>query len=229
MKPIIKKSLLIYFAALAFLSCSKDKELLFNEAPAIYVTALPDSSVFTFATSPDTKVTDTILISYRIIGKAEARDRQINLVPREGATAKAGYHYKVGPAVVKANQFDATVPVYVYRKPGLKDSTVNVILDIKENADFKPGFSGQLKYKISISDVLSKPTIWESVWSSYFGSYSVVKFKFLLAVTGKTNWNSYPLPQDSRYLSQKAKNELLLYNQAHGPLIDETGAEVIFP
>ncbi|WP_158275313.1 DUF4843 domain-containing protein [Pedobacter sp. HMWF019] len=229
MKLILKRSLVMCFITLAFLSCKRDKELLFNEPGAVYVTALPDSTVFTFATSPDAKVTDTILITYRIIGNAVPQDRQIRLEPRDGATAKAGYHYKVGPAVVKANQFIATVPVYVYRKPGLKDSLVNVILDIKENADFKLGFANQLRYKISISDVLSKPTIWDAVWASYFGTYSVVKFKFLLAVTGKTDWNSYPYPQDSRYLSQKAKNELLLYNQTHGPLVDEFGMEVIFP
>ncbi|HWW39785.1 DUF4843 domain-containing protein [Pedobacter sp.] len=229
MKLIAKRGLVMMIITLTFLSCKRDKELLFNEPGAIYVTSLPDSTVFTFATSPDVKVTDTVLITYRIIGNAAAKDRQIRLEPRDGATAKAGYHYKIGPALVKANAFSATVPVYVYRKPGLKDSTVNVILDIKENADFKPGFTNQLRYKISISDVLSKPTIWDAVWASYFGSYSVVKFKFLLAVTGKTNWNSSPLPQDSRYLSQKAKNELLAYNQAHGPLIDEFGIEVTFP
>lgn len=229
MKLMIKKSLLILITALAIVSCTKNKELLFDEPAAVYVNSVPDSAVFTFATSPDAIVKDSILITYRIIGKSSTKDRQINLVPRAGSTAKAGYHYLVGPAIVKANQFSANVPVYVYRKPGLKDSTVTVILDVKENADFKTGFSNQLKYKISISDILSKPTIWESVWASYFGTYSVVKFKFLLAVTGKTNWNAYPYPQDSRYLSQKAKNELLVYNQAHGPLIDEFGAEVIFP
>lgn len=229
MKSILKNGLAILVILSIIVSCSKDKTLLFDESTAIYVYSLPDSTEYTFATAPTSKVTDTVLMTYRIIGNAAPVDRAINLVVRNGATAKAGYHYKLGPAIVKANEFAATVPVYVYRKAGLKDSTVQVIFDIKDNTELKAGFPTKLRYKLTITDILSKPTNWETTWKNYFGEYSQVKFRFLLTVTGKTNWNSSPLPQDSRYLSQRARNALLEYNQQNGPLIDENGAQVYFP
>ena len=212
-----------------FASCAKDKQLLFDEPAAIYVDSSPDSVEYSFATSPTSKITDSVLVRFRIIGKAEPRDREIKLVARAGSDAKAGYHYKIGKAVIKANEFAALVPIYLYRKAGLKDSTVLAMIDIQENADFKVGFPKRLRFKLTISDRLTKPTIWDSAWSPYFGTYSEVKFRFLLSVTGRTDWSSFPFPADSRFLSQRARNALLEYNQANGALIDENGDEVFFP
>ncbi|WP_166664790.1 DUF4843 domain-containing protein [Pedobacter metabolipauper] len=229
MKLIIKKGLLMLAAGLLFASCTKDKDLLFNEPTAIYVVALPDSVDFSFATTPTSVISDTLFMTYRIIGNAAPQDRTINLVARDGATAKAGYHYKLGPAVVKAGEFAAEVPVYVYRKAGLKDSTVQVIFDIKENADFKTGFPTRLRYKLTLTDILQKPSNWETTWKTYFGEYSEVKFRFLLSVTGRTVWTGAVYPGDSRFLAGRARNALLEYNQTYGALIDENGVEVSFP
>ncbi|MHA4895883.1 DUF4843 domain-containing protein [Pedobacter sp. PWIIR3] len=229
MKLIIKNALLVLAAVLIFVSCAKDKELLFDQPASIYVESLPDSAEYSFATTPTTVVSDSVLMRFRIIGKASSKDRVINLVPRAGATAKPGYHYKIGKAVVKANEFAAIVPIYLYRKAGLKDSTVIAIFDIKENEDFKLGFPSKLRFKLTISDILTKPAIWDNSWAPYFGSYTQVKFRFLLTVTGRTNWTSAPFPGDSRFLAQRARVALLEYNQQFGPLIDENGAEVFFP
>ncbi len=77
--------------------------------------------------------------------------------------------------------------------------------------------------------MLLKPPNWESVWLGLFGEYSEVKFKFLIKVTGKTSWNSFPLPQDQRFLVQTAKLALLEYEAANGPLYDENNNIVFFP
>ena len=228
-KIFIKAPFLVLAAILLFASCAKNKELLFDQSAAIYVSSTPDSAEYSFATSPTTITVDSVLMTFRIIGNASDKDREIKLVPRAISTAKPGYHYKVGKAVVKANMFDAVVPVYLYRRAGLKDSTLLAILDIEENADFKIGYPKQLRFKLTISDILTKPAIWDNAWAPYFGTYSQVKFRFLLTVTGRTNWPSFPFPADSRFLSQRARNALLEYNQANGPLIDENGAEVFFP
>jgi len=229
MKKILKNCLMVLVPALVMAACGKTDELLYNQADMIYVESLPDSTDYTFATSPESVVSDSIVVNFRIIGKVSDKDRSINLVPAANSTGKEGYHYKIGKAVVKANSFTAKVPVYVYRRPGLKDSTLTVTLRVTENQDFKPGYATRLRYKFTLTDILAKPTNWESTWAPYFGSYSEVKFRFLIAVTGKTTWNSGPLPQDSRYLSQKARNALLEYNQQYGALIDEFGQEVFFP
>lgn len=229
MKLLIYKGLFLFATLVMLASCSKEKQLMFSEMTSVYVEASVDSTAYTFATSPVSVVSDTINIPLRIIGTATATDREVTFVPKAGATAKEGYHYKIGKVVIKANEFSTSVPVYVYRKPGLKDSVVRVELELKKNADFNLGFSDRLDYKLTISDILSKPTIWDAAWSAYFGTYSKVKFLFLLQVTGRTDWNAYPYPADTRFMSQRAKNALLEYNQAHGDMIDEFGQVVVFP
>ncbi|MEJ2882169.1 DUF4843 domain-containing protein [Pedobacter sp. GR22-6] len=229
MKNILRNWLILVIPVLILTSCAKNEELLFNDADRVYVESFPDSTDYTFAASPQTVVSDSIFVNFRIIGKVSDKDRVINFIPTSASTAKQGYHYKVGKAVIKANEFSARVPIYVYRKPGLKDSVLTVVLRVNENTDFKPGYPNRLRYKFTLTDILTKPSNWESTWSAYFGTYSEVKFRFLIAVTGKTNWNSSPLPQDSRYLSQKARNALLEYNQQFGALIDEFNQQVFFP
>lgn len=228
MKRIFKYSILALGFAMVLASCAKDKELLFDEDAAVYL-EYQDSLEYSFATSPNTVQIDSILVSYRIIGKASDKDRTISLVPRDGATAKAGYHYKIGNSVIKAGSFKTFIPIYFYRKPGLLDSTVSVTLTVAENEDFKLGYLSKLNYKITLNDILRKPSNWDTTWLPYFGPYSMVKFKFLLAATGRRVWTGAIYPQDSRFLSQRGKNALLEYNQTYGALIDENGQEVFFP
>jgi hypothetical protein len=225
---IIKNILVAGLGIMMFAACSKDDELLFSDKSSIYV-EYQDSTDYTFATSPASVVRDSFMLHFRISGTASSTDRTFSVVPVSGSTAKAGYHYSLGPLVIKANEFKTIVPIYFYRKPGLKDSLLRVTLEIQENEDFKQGLAPRQRFKFTLSDIFSKPTNWETTWATYFGSYSEVKFRFLLGVTGKTNWNSFPLPQDSRVLSQIARNALLEYNQKNGALIDEFGMEVFFP
>lgn len=228
MKRIFKYGMLALGFTLAFVSCAKDEELLFDEEAGVYV-EYQDSLEYSFATSPNTVQIDSVLVRYRIVGKASDKDRVVSLVPNAGASAKPGYHYKIGKSVIKAGAFRADVPIYLYRKPGLLDSTVAVTLTVAENSDFKQGYQKKLSYKFTLTDILKKPSNWETTWQTFFGAYSVVKFKFLLEATGRRVWTGPVFPQDSRFMSQKAKNALLEYNQTYGPLIDENKQEVFFP
>lgn len=210
-------------------ACAQNDLLLYNSPTSIYRVTIPDSLIYTFATRPASLLVDTVNVQYRVIGTAAAIDRPIRLVPETGATAKEGYHYQIGRAVVNANEFATTVPIYLFRRAGLKDSIVNVILKIEANEHFELGYKNQLTYKLSIADILTKPNRWDATWAAYFGTYSEVKFRFLISVTGKSDWEATPFPQDSRYLAQRARNALLEYVQQNGPLIDEFGDEVFFP
>jgi len=224
----IRKLILAAFITLILASCAKDEELLFNDKNSIYV-EYQDSTDYNFAYSPASIVKDSIMLHFRITGTASASDRTFSVVPAAGTTAKLDYHYKLGPLVIKANEYKVIVPIYLYRKAGLKDSLLKVVLEVQENDNFKQGLAKRQRYKFTLADIFSKPTNWETTWATYFGGYSEVKFRFLLGATGKTNWNSSPLPQDSRVLSQIARNALLEYNQTVGPLIDEFNQQVFFP
>lgn len=229
MKATIKKLFLFLFVTSSLASCKEDTGLLFNAETMVFVQSVPDSTIYTFATRPNTLMQDTVLVNCNIMGRASTSDRPITIIARDSSSAKANYHYKLLPAVVKANTFSAIVPIVLYRRPGLKDSTLHVIFDIKDNEFLKAGYPNRLRYKISITDKLGKPTNWETYWKNYFGDYSEVKFRFLITATGRQAWNGSALPGDLAYLNGQARYALLIYNQSNPPLTDEFGNLIFFP
>ncbi len=236
--------ILSFITAVGLLAaCKKAQELKYQEDPRVYFTKYvtnPDSIIYSFAVQPDDVKTTTVPLTFRIMGTAVNRDRIINLQVDDSSTAKAGYHFSVGPLVMPANEYQAVVPVTIYRRPGLKDSLLNVYFSVIESADFKPGYDDyasslnkktRLQYKITINDYLLKPSSWECCIASYLGAYSETKFRFVILVTGKISWDSGldRTPGIMNFVTSTAKNALRDYEAANGPLIDENGQPVTFP
>lgn len=231
----------LFFSTL-FAACTKDERLMYQEDPRVYFTKFvtnADSIVYSFATGPEDLTVDTAWLNFRIMGTAADRDRVINLKTVDTSTAIAGYHYAVQPLIIPAGEYTARIPVLLYRRPGLKDSVVDVVFEVAESADFKPGYEDRtstisqrydrLHYKISINDQLLKPANWDNslVWS--FGAYSTTKFKFMIDVTGRTIWTGAIYPGDQYFYIQALKLALYNYEQANGPMLDENGERVVFP
>ena len=243
----LKLNNLLIFLVIAGLiaSCTKDERLMYEQDPRVYFYKFPrvsqtnpDSVLYTFGVKPVSQQTDTLYLTLRIMGSPENRDREVNLVALDSSTAKRGYHYEFGPLIIPANEFGATIPVYLFKQPGLKDSIVNLYLTIGESKDFKPGYTDKansfhafdrLHYKISFTDQLVKPSNWDGSLASAFGTYSKVKYQFMIASTGKVDWRTGVFPADLNFLAAKVKAALLEYELANGPLIDESGNRVVFP
>ncbi|MDA3616530.1 DUF4843 domain-containing protein [Polluticaenibacter yanchengensis] len=218
-------------------SCKKDDFKTFNSDAAIYFTR-GEIIDYSFSTKSDNLVKDTIYIPLRIIGTASDKDRTFNIEVADSSTAKKGYHFDFGPLVIPANAYSLNLPVYIYRKAGLKDSVVTAHLAIAESADFKLGYSdkyvasdslNKLHYRININDQLLKPTRWDSYWVNYFGEYSRTKLLFLIQHVGLTDFVSSPYPQNLNFYIQTAKYELYKYELANGILYDENNKRVVFP
>lgn len=241
MRTILIFSIVISLAASVFSGCSKDERIMYKEDPRVYFTknvVNADSVIYSFGVKPVEQVTDTVLITLRIMGDATDYDREINIAISDTSTAKAGYHFSFGPLIMPADSFQVRIPVYLYKQPGLKDSIVTIDLEIAESKDFKPGYSDipstiyrmdRLHYKISLTDQLLKPAVWDSRLAVSFGTYSEVKFRFMILATAKTEWNNTIFPGDLNFLIQKVKYALYEYEQANGPMIDENGSRVEFP
>lgn len=238
------KYIILFLSIVCMAACSKDDRLMYKEEPRIYFTKFvlgesnSDSVVYSFRFKGDAIVTDTLYMNMRIMGSAVNRDRVINLLVDSGSTAKPGYHFKFGPLVMPANEYQARLPVYIYRVPGLKDSLVDLIVEVAESADFKPGYDDysrnskldRLHYKISFTDRLTKPQRWDGFWVTYFGVYSAKKFQFIIDVTGKVEWERVAYPQDINYMMQQVRDALRAYEETHGsPLLDENGNEITIP
>lgn len=235
-----RRYIIILSAILGLAACSQDDRLMYEEDPRIYFSKFvtnADSIDYSFAVKDASLMQDTVWLTLRIMGSTTDKDREIRLGVSDTSKAREGYHFSFGPLVVPASQFEARVPVVLYRKPGLKDSLLTIDLAVEESKDFKPGYNDKpgnaaidrLHYKISVTDQLLKPARWDVSLAGSFGTYSQVKFRFMILETGKTDWNSTIFPGDLQFLIQTVKYALYKYEEANGPMLDENGARVVFP
>lgn len=247
----LKASLSRYYGELVFLfltvlliaGCTKDKRLMYEEDPRIYFTKFilgvtnPDSAIYSFTLKPADQTKDTAYLTMRIMGSAVDRDRVIKVIVSPTSTAKEGYHFDFGPLIMPANEYQTQIPVFLYRKPGLKDSIVHLELAVGTSVDFKPGYEDKVRgsafdrlhYKISFTDQVLKPRNWDSYLVNYFGEYSKTKFEFMIRKTGKSEWERAIFPQDLNFYIQTVKRELLEYEKVNGPMLDENGNRISFP
>ncbi|WP_437918086.1 DUF4843 domain-containing protein [Sphingobacterium sp. LRF_L2] len=251
MKKIFQ-SILLFVTFGTIFSCAKDERLIYNTDKAyVYfykntAGSTADSIYRSFALEPETITKDTFYLNLHVIGLATDYDRKVNLVIDEASTATQGHHFEIGEAIIPANSYNTEVPVILYRTEDLKDSTYQVFLHIGESDDFLPGYDhvvtstiySTLEYRFSFTDQLTKPSIWDSFWATYFGTYSETKIRFLNSVLAdayyeardgvELDWNTRlsSYPQFLNFIWQKAKVELYEYELANGPLIDENGERV---
>jgi len=212
-------------------ACGKEERLMYKESPAIYFSRdfpLPDSVNYTFVVKPDTLLRDTVYLNIRITGLATDADRKFNLVIADSSTAIKGTHFDIGPAVVKAGQYAVKFPVYLFRTPDMKNKVFSVYFRIASSDDFAEGFAGNLKYQIRVTDMLLKPSDWSDF---FYGAYSLTKHQFMVSRLGTTAITMGTGAQFSEIMSilQKMRVELIRYENANGPLVDENGNRVTFP
>ncbi|SMG06212.1 DUF4843 domain-containing protein [Sphingobacterium psychroaquaticum] len=239
---LLKYINILFAVLLAFQSCKEDEKLMYEEDPRVYIYKYgasngTDSVNYSFAFAEQAVRTDTVTIPFRIMGFPSNVDRRITMKQEEGTTAKEGYHYKWESLLIPANSSDGEAKLIFYRRAGLKDSIVSAVFHMVENEFFKPGYNDnwgakydRLTYKFTLTDKLTKPSIWDTYWQSRFGDYSARKILFLTQLLNFTSWNVGGLfPQVSNQMIQEARFGLYNYEQEHGPMLDENGNRVIIP
>jgi hypothetical protein len=96
-----------------------------------------------------------------------------------------------------------------------------------------PLAGGGTRYLVKINDYLSQPTNWSQL-TGYFGTYSQVKYAFVISVTGRseflfTNTTDPVSTSQMLYFKIQCQNALTAYVTANGPMVDEFGQTVQFP
>ncbi|MEI5983445.1 MULTISPECIES: DUF4843 domain-containing protein [Sphingobacterium] len=233
-----------FLCSLLFLiGCSEDKPLMYQEDSKVYflkntTETSRDSIEKSFAFDPTNVTSDTIALNFRIIGFPKDVDREIAVKVKEGSTAKLGYHFKIDNLFIPANSSNGSAELIFFRREGLKDSTVRADLLIAENENFEVGYEdvignskiNRVTLRFSITDLLSKPTNWQTLWQNMFGDYSNTKILFLTQQLNYTAWNvPYLFPQDQSNMINKARIAIYEYEKMNGPLMDENGNRVIIP
>ena len=231
----------VFMITLLMSSCSQDEQLMYQDDPSVYFYKRGgglDSVDYSFALETTDVTTDTIGLTFRIMGLARDYDRPISLMLEEGSNAKEGYHYKVENLFIPAGEYEVDASLIFFRRAGLKDSTIVGILKVVDNSELKAGYNDvvvgaafdRLSYRFTLTDKLSKPSIWDARWLPLFGEYSNTKLLFLTGATGYKTWNAFvSLPQDQNQMVQNARYALYEHERDQGPLLDENGNRVVLP
>lgn len=224
-------------------SCKKQEVATYSAEEGInfYITNTEtDSLSYSFAISATPKEQDTIFLKMRILGAISDKPRAFAVEAAEGSTARLGVDYELPSFIVPAGAFTVVYPVVVFKTPEMSSRSFRLVVKVAGDKGLKPGAIGTEigngiattqsvnQIKIDISNRILKPSYWGQVEST-FGAFSETKFKFMIQVTGLTDFSEEAIGIDGFYnLPVKLQNELLAYEAIHGPLIDESGNPVTF-
>lgn len=225
-------------------SCKKSNPTSYDQPAMIYVykdgfNTNRDSITYSFAVKNDALLVDTVKIPVRIMGKASSSSREVKLAPVAAlSNAVEGTNYSLLPYVIPAGAYTAELPVVVKRTTDIKNKELRLVLEIKESKDFITGATATAnsaipgadsRYLVKINDFITKPSYWDSFTIFYFGTFSAVKYKFMIQTVGSADFKSPEMNgSQATYLNLLCKNALTAYEAINGPLLDEFGVRVTF-
>jgi hypothetical protein len=249
-----KKYVVIVFHLLLMFSCAKNDLFYYKDdyvALNIWLgtsTSTLDSLTYNFAYTVNER--DSVVFNFRLTGYPVDYDRRFELEAVEGDMNYVYYEYQ--DYILKAGQYEGTYPLYIDKPAGyeeFKDRQGYIIFKLKETASFAQGAEKSNQLHIIFKNYVAKPDNWDTAvypyftLARYFGTYSDVKYGFIIQETGLANFRILyttsvdPVLEENvitsthaSYLKSKCVAALLEYNATHGtPLTDENGNPVVFP
>lgn len=191
--------------------------------------------VYSFAVKPSSLAEDNVNVKVRLQGRISNVDRAIKVgYIADSTTAVEGVHFRLNDGLIKAGEYEGTVPVTVLRTADMKQQSFRIKLKIEKNEWFDTGVVEDSYIAIMVNDILTKPTNWPQWYG--FGTYSANKYKFVIDVLGITDFpvaNRYQTePIEGIYTAaqlfgfayqlQKAYEE---YRNTHGPIYMDDNAD----
>lgn len=253
----MKKILIILTVCLIFAACKREDLQQYTEKPRVYL-SLSKSAFYTpfptstagsvridYAPQNSSKKIDTLKLNVQVSGQASNTDRAFVLErSTDAGNAKEGVDYDVldQKFVMPAGLYNTIVRVVVRRNANMAKQAAVFSYNLKANDNFELGpvsdttrfFSNSgiiniTKIKVIASDVLVKPSNWDSFIANYFGVYSEVKFRFIVDVLAKISFPGNTSNGVMNNNKTKLKNALTTYNASHPEkLKDENGIEISF-
>lgn len=253
----MKKKLYIMSLLLAVLicySCEENNRYYFEEqysALNIWLgtkTTPVDSITYNYAYQAEY---DSVMFYVRLTGMPLDVPQSFSLEAVEGDTALVDFSY--AGYILAPGVNEAAFPIYINKTmdfSDFKDRNGYIVFKMKGNDVFAQGAEEYSRLYIVLKNGVGKPDNWDVATGSYqplskyFGSYSDVKYSFIIQVTGMSNFQIYrttvqnPELEDSvithleaEYLKAKCKLALQEYNSdpEKEDLKDENGEPVIFP
>ncbi|MFD2556558.1 DUF4843 domain-containing protein [Sphingobacterium tabacisoli] len=244
---------LLFGLLLSFTSCKENEPLFFDpNDTALQIwfgtsSSIQDSLTYNYAYSL-TEV-DSIIFNARLTGYPLDRDITFELEAVEGDIQAVDYHFP--KYVLKAGQVELRSAIYIdrpKREDLFKETPGHITFKLKSTTDLLGGSKEMSSLKVSLRNNISKPDNWDSAplyyrpLNYYFGSYSDVKYKFIMQVMGLTYFTIYVISNSAteadpygistsemaNYIKE-CKIALEVHNQENGALLDENNLPVVFP
>lgn len=197
-----------------------------------------DSMRFTFSTLPTDSMEVTMESTLTVQGRTADYNRSIHLrVDKEATTAPAGVYSFPEEVTLKAGEHSVAFPVVLRRTTEMQQKDVRLCIEIAPTGDLTTGVNDASSLTIVWNDKISKPANWDDKLVEFFGTYSEVKYRFIISTLGV-----YLFP----YLEEEEFTWGLMYNyrlrmvaalEAYNndptnpdrPMKDENGGPVSFP
>ena len=239
---------------LTMAGCKKnDLQYFEEEVPLLNIwlgtdAGVQDSITHNFAYSPTNR--DSIIFNYRIAGYPVDYDRIFELTTADNDAGLLNFTFKTYK--VPAGKSLGKLAFYV-DKPTDQTLFLNrdlkVSFRLKQSAIFQPATKDLSHLKITFKNAVTKPDNWDvavpvsTALKTFFGAYSNEKYKFVIQVTGLSNFvvvNNNTVNPDlppntitavhARALQVQCKIALDQYKQANGKdLLDENLIPIVFP
>lgn len=179
------------------------------QSPFIKSDVYRDSTDFSFAVASPKALDTTLYVRIRTMGKVKDYDRAVKVsVDKAKTNAIEGVHYSINynSIVIPANSSENRVPIKFNRTNDLLTRSVSLALKLEENEHFKVYMTQQKntnvysatgtqiaanQYRFIVGEIYTKPSYWGNTANSYFGTWTVAKYKFVNATLGWTaeNWS----------------------------------------
>jgi len=236
-----KIATIITFTLIVLTGCQLENPLAYENDPAIYFirnSNQRDSLNHSFFMNDN--LTDTLWIKVVTMGETSTTDRRFSVKQVNSSAANAarpGVHYKpfddpfiVENMVVKAGKAEADLPIIFIHDKSLDLTTVEIVLEVEGNENFRPGINIWRQIKIRTTALTTKPALWDTHYFRFFGlSWGPVKFRFIIDHTGYMDWAAVPDMSFGMYMGAQVLNDLQKYNASHDePLSEADGTEVSF-
>lgn len=217
-------------------SCSTDNIDIYNGGNQVYferVASQADSLTFSFAVYDEEITSSIVEIPIISTGNICNHDREIKFEIKKESSAIEGKDYTIEKVIIPAGKYKTTMKVTLFRQSELKEHEKIILFQMlptsELNIDVDPKWTD---YKLKINDILTKPTRWIYECQPYFGTYSDVKYKFIIDTLGIWDFpdsGDNAIPESQMYYYQdKMKSALAEWEKENGPMYDEKGNKVTF-
>ncbi len=187
----MKRLYIIISIGCCLAGCSKDAVDQFGEISYLYL-ANDSANIdkvnpieYSFAFHPGAEK-DTVPVLIKLVGKLSDQDRTVNLTVDESNTTAITSDYELpGSLLLRAGRAVDTIALVLHKSDRLKTQKFKIRLMLNENENFKPGPPGNQHIDITFSDMIARPSWWNSiVETNFLGQYSDTKYRLFIEATG---------------------------------------------